>query len=224
MRFMNRRHAGRELARLLEKAIEKPAVVYGLPRGGVPVAVEIGLALDLPVDLVIPRKIGHPWQPEYAICAVTETGAPVCNENERRRADPEWLAARVDAERKEAYRRRALYCEGRPRASAAGRCAVLVDDGIATGLTMEAAVREVQADQPSRLIVAVAVSPVETAERFARAVDQFVAVAVPDYFEGAVGAYYDDFRQMSDQDVLDELARVRATAAPATEKRAGAKS
>lgn len=208
MRFIDRRHAGRELARVLEPHIERPAPIYALPRGGVPVAVEAALVLGLPVDLAIARKIGHPWHPEYAICAVTETGEPVCDEDERVRVDPEWLAARVEIERREARRRRELYGHGRERASAEGRCAILVDDGLATGLTMLAAIREVRADRPSRLIVAVPVAPADTAGRIAASVDRFVAVSAPELFQAAVGAYYEDFRQLSDAGVAAELARM----------------
>jgi predicted phosphoribosyltransferase len=209
MRFDNRRQAGQALARALAPELQRPAIVYGLPRGGVPLAVEIALAHKLPLDLAIPRKIGHPWQPEYAICAVTETGQPVCNEEELRRVDKAWFRARVEAERKEARRRRVFYRGDHPRMSAAGQCAILVDDGIATGLTMQAAVADVRADGPARLIVAVAVAPRETVEHFAGFVDRFVAVHVPDFYAGAVGNYYLDFHQLSDQDVLDELARLR---------------
>ena len=208
MPFRNRHHAGKELALLLKREVTRPAIVYALPRGGVPVAVEVAQALGAPLDLVIARKIGHPHSPEYAIGAVTETGQPVFNEDERRAVDPVWLATRIASERSEARRRRELYCAGLGRQSAHGRCAILVDDGIATGLTMEAAVREVQADAPAQLIVAVAVAPRDTADRFAAEVDRFVAVVIPDYFEGAVGSYYEDFRQVTDEDVQRELARV----------------
>lgn len=212
MRFKNRAEAGRLLGAILKAHVRKPAIVYALPRGGVPVAVEIARALDLPLDLVIPRKLGHPWQPEYAIGAVTETGEPVCNEEERRRVDPEWFSAKVATERAEAHRRRQLYCGDRPRTSAKGQCAVLVDDGVATGLTLQAAIQEVRADEPSRLIVAVGVAPADTAERFRGLVDDFVAVQIPEYFQGAVGAYFEDFHQLSDDDVLAAMTALRTPA------------
>ncbi|MDR3419432.1 MAG: phosphoribosyltransferase family protein [Nevskia sp.] len=210
MRFHDRHHAGQALAEALKPHLEGPAIVYALPRGGVPLAVEVARACSLPLDLVIPRKIGHPHQPEYAICAVTETGEPICNEDERRAVDPQWLAQRIEAERREARRRRELYSGGQARRSARGRCAILVDDGIATGLTMEAAVAEVRQDNPTRLIVAVPVAPRDTAERFAGLVDRFVAVQIPEFYAGAVGYYYEDFRQLSDRDVQEELARLPA--------------
>lgn len=213
MRFKNRHQAGQALAQVLKPHVAGAAIVYALPRGGVPLGVEVARELALPLDLVIPRKIGHPWQPEYAICAVTESGEPICNQSELAGVDQSWFAQRVEAERKEAHRRRELYGAGRPRQSAAGKCAILVDDGIATGLTMQAAVAELKQDRPARLIVAVAVAPRETVERFAPLVDRFVAAHIPEHYAGAVGSYYEDFRQLSDQDVLDELARLQDAAA-----------
>ncbi len=176
-----------------------------------PVAVEIARRLGLPLDLIMARKIGHPQQPEYAIGAVTETGEPVFNAEERQQLDADWLAARISAERAEARRRRELYCGGRARRSAHGQCAIIVDDGVATGLTLEAAIRELRGDHPARLIVAVGVAPPDTAQRFRAQVDDFVAVHVPAQFQGAVGAYFEDFHQLGDDDVL---AQMRSLPAP----------
>jgi predicted phosphoribosyltransferase len=220
MRFRNRRHAGQALAEVLAPHIQHPAIVYALPRGGVPLGAEIARRFKLPLDLVITRKIGHPLQPEYAIGAVTEKGEPVYNEEERQRINPAWLGTIVKAEREEARRRRELYRGGHARVSARGCCAIIVDDGIATGLTMRAAVEEVRADRPSRLIVAVPVAPEDTARQFAALADRFVAVDTPAYFLGAVGAYYEDFRQVSDQDVVDELSQLPAPAEETRERRA----
>ncbi|HTT08047.1 MAG TPA: phosphoribosyltransferase family protein [Gammaproteobacteria bacterium] len=221
MMFTDRHHAGRELAQVLRTRISNPAVVYALPRGGVPVAAEIAMTFNLPLDLVIPRKIGHPGHPEYAIGAVTEQGGAVCNERECRRLDQRWLAAEIESQRQESRRRRELYCGGRPRLSAAGKCAVLVDDGLATGLTMLAAIREVRADGPSKLIVAVPVAPRETVGTLARETDDCVIAHLPEYFGGSVGAYYRDFQQLSDDDVLRELAacRQRGKESPSDDRR-----
>lgn len=208
MSFENRRDAGRRLARLLEPHVHRPAVVYALPRGGVPLAVDVALGLRLPLDLVMARKIGHPQQPEYAVGAVTETGVPVIAPHMEHQLDPGWLARRVAEERAEAQRRRKVYGGGHPRLSAAGKCAILVDDGIATGLTMEAAIDEIRGDAPRWLVVATAVAPREAATRFAALCDDFVAVEIPEHYAGSVGAYYESFPQLSDQAVLDELARL----------------
>lgn len=210
MRFRNRHDAGRRLAKLLSSYIRKPAIVYALPRGGVPLGVEIALAHQLPLDLAIARKIGHPSQPEYAVCAVTEDGEPVCDPQERLHLDPGWLAQRIAEQRAEAARRRQLYSGGYPRHLATGKCAILVDDGLATGLSMEAAIREIRADRPARLIVAAAVAPRSAVEHFRTLCDEVVVVELPEHYQGSVGTYYEDFSQLSDEQVLQELARVQA--------------
>ena len=218
MRFKDRHDAGRRLAAMLGPFIRRPAIVYALPRGGVPLGVEIALANKLPLDLIISRKVGHPMQPEYAVCAVTESGESVCNPFERAQLDAGWLAKKLDEGKVEAQRRRALYGQGHPRRPATGQCAIVVDDGVATGLTLEAAIRDIRAERPSRIVVAVAVAPAEARERFRALCDDFVAVQVPEIYEGAVGAYYERFGQLNDDDVLREMARVPG---PLPLKRAG---
>ena len=223
MRFSNRHHAGQLLARALQPYLKMPATVYALPRGGVPVGAEIALASGIPLDLVIPRKIGHPQHPEYAIGAVTETGTPILGDGNHMLPSSGWLEATIKREKAEARRRRQLYCSGLPRHSAAGQQAILVDDGIATGLTMLAAIAELRQDVPAELIVAVPVAPAEAVGRFSPLVDPFVAVQVPAVYAGAVGYYYDDFRQLNDQEVLDELQRLRrAQPSPGTGQRRAA--
>lgn len=205
MRFQDRHHAGQLLAEKLLDHAGQDGVVYALPRGGVPLGVEIGLALNMPVELAITRKIGHPANPEYAICAVSEGGQLVCNERERQAVPADWLARRVAEETAEAARRRTEYRDGAYNPPT-DKLAILVDDGIATGLTMLAAVHELKAQRPRTLIVAVPVAPLEAAARFRREADGFVAVDVPEWYLGAVGAYYRDFHQLSDDDVRTELA------------------
>lgn len=207
MRFRDRTEAGQRLAEALSKYRDQPGIVYPLPRGGVPLALEIATALRMPIDLVIPRKIGHPYNPEYAICAVCEIGDPVCNEWELARVDRQWFAQRVHAERTEARRRRERYLEGRAPLPAAGKTAIVVDDGIATGLTMRAAVREVKGRGPAHVVVAVPVSPKDTAELLRQEVDEVVALDIPEFYLGAVGAYYEDFSQISDEEVITLLRR-----------------
>lgn len=208
MRFRDRAEAGRRLAALLADHVDGPAVVYPLPRGGVVLGVEIATALRLPLDLIIPRKIGHPYSPEYGIAAVVESGEIVKNEAEVARVDPAWFERAVERERAEARRRRELYLSGRAPVPVEGRIAILVDDGIATGLTMEAAIREARRRRPARTIVAVPVAPPDTAERMRREVDAFVALDVPEHYLGAVGAYYDHFPQLTDEEVIALLARL----------------
>jgi predicted phosphoribosyltransferase len=200
--FRNRVEAGRRLTRLLEKYRDQDVVVYALPRGGVPVAKEIAQALDCPLDLIIIRKIGHPGNPEYALAAVAEDGLLVVNREELARVDQQWFEAEKARQIQEAKRRRELYLQGRKPVTAAGKIAILVDDGIATGSTMLVAVKKVRREKPAKVVVAVAVSPKETAQRFAQEVDEFVAVTIPEIFWGAIGYYYEDFSQVSDEEVL----------------------
>lgn len=211
MRFRDRREAGQKLAQALARYRGREGIVYPLPRGGVVLGVEIARALGMPLDLVIPRKIGHPYNPEYAICAVTEHGAPVCNEREVAQVDPEWFRKRVEAERREARRRRELYLAGRVPLPAEGKIAIVVDDGIATGLTMRAAIQDVRSRHPARVIVAVPVAPKDTADRLMRDVDEVAALDVSDFYLGAVGAYYDDFPQLTDDEVMLLLREVQPT-------------
>ncbi len=205
IRFRDRVDAGRRLAALLAKYQDQNAVVYALPRGGVPVAKVIAAALNCPLDLIIIRKIGHPGNPEYALGAVTEDGLLVVNEEDLARVDQVWFEAEMQRQIQEAKRRRGLYLQGKKPITAEGKIAILVDDGIATGSTMLAAVKQVKKQNPGKTVVAVAVSPKETAEIFAGEVDEFVAVTIPDIFWGAIGYYYDDFSQVSDAEVMDLL-------------------
>jgi predicted phosphoribosyltransferase len=190
----------------------KSGIVYALPRGGVVLGAEVARALDMPLDLLITRKIGHPQQPEYAIGAVVESGEMIVNEEEVARVDPRWFREAVAAERDEARRRRELYLGSRAPMPVAGKSAIIIDDGIATGLTMEVAIRDARRREPARLVVAVPVAPADTVKRLSALVDDFVVLGGTDDFLGAVGAYYDDFPQVSDGEVIDLMraASVRA--------------
>ncbi len=204
MRFTDRDEAGRQLAEALERFRGQPGVVYALPRGGVPLGLEVARYLDMPLDVLIPRKIGHPMQPEYAICAVPEHGERVCNPREEAAVDPVWLKDAESRERVEASRRRALY--GRADApTVAGKLAIIVDDGIATGLTMRAAIRDADGRDPARVVVAIPVVPSSTAAMLDTEADELVALEITDQYLGAVGAYYDRFPQVTDQEVISML-------------------
>ncbi|WP_322520677.1 phosphoribosyltransferase family protein [Guyparkeria halophila] len=204
MRFADRREAGCQLAEALERFRGQPGVVYALPRGGVSLGLEVARHLNMPLDVLIPRKIGHPMQPEYAICAVPEQGERVCNAREEAAVDPNWLADAETRERVEASRRRALY--GRADApTVEGKLAIIVDDGIATGLTMRAAIRDADARDPARVVVAIPVVPASTAAQLETEADELVALEITDQYLGAVGAYYDSFPQVSDHEVIAML-------------------
>ncbi len=205
MRFSNRREAGQQLAEALEHLRGQVGVVYALPRGGVHLGVEIARYLGLPLDLLIPRKIGHPAQPEYAICAVPESGERVCNPQEEQRVDPQWLEQAEQQERAEARRRREVYCGQRQAPDAEGKLAIIVDDGIATGLTMRAAIRDAYQRDPAKVVVAIPVVPPSTADHLRQEVDELVALDIPEQYLGAVGAYYDHFPQVSDNEVIEMM-------------------
>lgn len=214
MRFKDRADAGQKLARpLVTKYGGQDGIVYALPRGGVVLGAEIAPRLRMPLDLITARKIGHPYNPEYAIGAVTERGEPVVSPRELANLSGEWFEAQVAAERREARRRHHVYLDGRAPLSPRGKTAILVDDGIATGLTMEAAIRELQQRNAGRIVVAVPVAPADTAARLAGTVDDFVALDIPEYFLGGVGAYYEYFPQVTDDEVLALLRKVNGSVA-----------
>lgn len=202
-RFINRSDAGRQLAaQLVESYAGKDGIVYALPRGGVVLGVEIARRLRMPLDLIIARKIGHPHNPEYAVGAVTENGDLVRSPYEVGNIPEQWFQRQAAVEREEARRRHRLYVGGRAPLAAAGKTAILVDDGIATGLTMEAAIRALRRQQPEHIVVAVPVVPADTAAKLAREVDDVVAIDIARDYLGAVGAYYDEFPQVSDEEVV----------------------
>lgn len=204
MRFTDRYDAGRKLAELLAKYKNNDVVVYALPRGGVEVAVEIADLLKAPLDLIFAHKIGHPYQPEYAIAAVSESGYLIGNEQEMLSAGKEWLEGEKNHQMEEMQRRRKLYLKGRKEIPLKDKIAVIVDDGIATGLTMQVGIMELRSRHPDKIIAAVPVAPKSTARLIRTQVDEFVALDVPEdfHFLGAVGAYYDRFNQVEDEQVI----------------------
>jgi predicted phosphoribosyltransferase len=202
-RFANRREAGRALAaRLAEQAWHDP-VVLGLPRGGVPVAAEIARALGAELDVVVARKIGAPDHPEYGVGAVTADSAPIYDPAVLKALGltEEQLAGTCDRERTEAARRTALYRGDRPPLEVAGRDVLVVDDGLATGVTARAALHWVDRLGPNRVVLAVPVAARESLATFGTPV---VALLVPHSF-GAVSRWYDRFEQTSDAEVLEVL-------------------
>lgn len=205
MIFSDRTDAGRRLATLLAKYQTQQGVVYALPRGGVIVALEVARLLGWPLDLVIARKIGHPAQPEYAIAAVTEAGEIAANAREVDRVDPQWFERAVAAQRAEASRRHQVYLGKRQAPDVRDKVAIVIDDGIATGLTVRAALMALRARQPSRLVLAVPVAPADAASDLSDLVDEIVAVDLPHSFLGSVGNYYRDFHQVSDEEVIAAL-------------------
>jgi putative phosphoribosyl transferase len=206
MRFKNRTDAGRHLAGHLAHLRGEDVVVVGLPRGGVPVAAEVARRLGAPLDVVVVRKLGVPFQPELAMGAIGEGGTRVLNEDVLRdaRVTDQELAA-VEAEQRTELTRRARRFRGeRPRIPIDGRVVVVVDDGIATGSTARAACAVVRSEGASRVVLAVPVAPPDWTRRLAGVADELVCVATPEPFY-AVGQFYDDFTQTSDDEVVDYL-------------------
>lgn len=202
-RYANRSDAGRELAAALERGHDlENAIVLGLPRGGVPVAYEIAQALSLPLDVLVVRKLGVPAQPELAMGAVASGGAVVWNEDVLRflPIGDEERDRVIARERAELERRELAYRGRRPSLALSGRVVILVDDGLATGATMEAAVRSVRQLGAGRVIVAVPVAAPESRDRIAGLADEVVCLHAPAFFS-AVGQWYQDFSQTSDQEV-----------------------
>lgn len=200
MRFLDRAEAGRRLAAALTEYAGKACVVYGLPRGGVVPAVEVARALHAPLDLLIARKVGHPLVPEYAVAAVAASGDVVANAAEVAKLDPEWFRREVKRQAAEAERRRTRYLGARPPAEVENKVAILVDDGLATGLTMKAAILEAKRRRPRQIVVAVPVAPPDTVAALEPLVDRVVCLHAPENFE-AIGQFYDSFEQVGDEQV-----------------------
>ena len=201
MKFKDRRTAGMQLAEKLREYAGVSTVVYALPRGGVVPGVEVARSLRAPLDVVIARKIGHPVFPEYAIAAVTEKGDPIVNAAEAAAADPAWMRDAIAEARAEARRRRERYCGTRPPISPEGKTAIVVDDGIATGLTMRAALAEIRQRHPAHVIAAVPVAPRDAVADLSDLADRIVTVAIPEDPFGAIGEYYEEFPQVADDEV-----------------------
>jgi putative phosphoribosyl transferase len=214
MRFEDRRDAGRQLAeRLLDIGLDNP-LVLGLPRGGVPVAYEIAAALGVPLEVFVARKIGAPGHKELGIAAIAEgleepVATDLVGQLGLTAADLETLAA---GEHETLTRRVSRYRAGRALPALDGHDVVLVDDGLATGVTAEAALRALRQRRPRRLVLAVPVCSADTADRLRRVADEVVCLFSPDAMY-AVGMWYSDFAQTTDREVLDLLEQSREPAA-----------
>jgi putative phosphoribosyl transferase len=208
MVFLDRRDAGRKLAKALLKYKGKSTIVFALPRGGVEVAAEVAKALNAPLDVILVRKIGARMQPELAIGAVVDGGTPLVVHNPEVIRLTGTTREEFDAisrrELNEIERRRRVYLADRPALDPAGKVAIVIDDGIATGATMRAAVEATRQRNPEKLVLAVPVASEEAIESLRGEVDEVVCLDIPVDF-GALGYFYRDFHQLSDEDVIDLL-------------------
>lgn len=201
LHFRDREDGGRQLAQQLLSYKDTNVVVYALPRGGVVTAIEIARSLNAPIDLIIPRKIGHPSNPEYAIGAVAEDGHLVASPEELSAIDKQWLRTEITHQQTEARRRREVYLANRSPIYVTGKTALLVDDGIATGLTMKCAIAELRHRHPQKIIIAIPVAPADSLEEIAALVDEVICLSVPKSLN-SIGSFYDSFPQVEDAEVI----------------------
>jgi len=209
MIFLNRTEAGKKLAaRLTAYADRSDVMVLGLPRGGVPVAFEVARALHAPLDVFLSRKLGVPMQEELAFGALTSGGVRVLDrdiitEVGISEAEIEEVTERV---KKELERRELVYRAGRPPLDVEGQAVILVDDGIATGSSIRAGVSALKQMKPARIVIAVPVAPASTCKRLRAEVDEVVCLHMPELFY-AIGQFYEDFSQLTDEEVIELLRR-----------------
>lgn len=204
--FQDRKEAGVKLAQALQEYRNSEAIVLGLPRGGVVVAYEIAKDLHLPLDILCPRKIGAPQNQEFAIGAITETGQGSFNEEVIKALgiSSTYIQKEIEKQKHEADRRLKIFRGDRPALKVEGKEVILIDDGLATGLTMKAAIASLKEMNPSKIIVAIPVAPTDTAHEIKNAVDHFVCLLTSNNFY-AVGQFYQIFDQTTDQEVIDLL-------------------
>jgi putative phosphoribosyl transferase len=206
-RFYNRTEAGKLLAsKLIQYANRPDVLVLGIPRGGVPVAVEVATALNAPLDICLVRKLGVPGNKELAMGAISTGGVQVLNEDllDWLRISGHTIAAVGDRELQELQRRDLLYRGDRSLPTIRQRIVIVVDDGLATGATMRAAIGVLKHQQPQRLIIAVPVAPLDTCNELRAEVDEMVCLITPKYFSG-IGRWYEDFTQTTDEEVCELL-------------------
>lgn len=204
--FVNRAEAGKRLAHALQKYSGEETVVLALPRGGVVLGAEVAEALHAALGVVVVRKIGHPSDAEFALGAVADGQPAVYEQAEIKQTDKAWLEHAEKEARNVIHAREALYFKKSQPPEVAGKTVILVDDGIATGFTMLAALKAVRGANPARVIIAVPISSPEAAQLFRQQADEFVVLDNPDNFVGAVGAHYEQFDQVTDEEVAAYLA------------------
>lgn len=203
--FANREEAGDLLALKLLDYEEKDCIVLAIPRGGVVVARRVAKRLKAPLDLIIPRKIGAPQNPEFALGAVTLNGTVVMNPSANHLGiPPDYIQREVKRQKEEIKRRMKEYRGDKPLPSVSAKIVILIDDGIATGSTVLAAIATLEKQRAKKIILAVPVAPPDTVKRLRRRVDQLICLETPELFY-AVGQFYQDFTQTTDEEVIEIL-------------------
>jgi len=205
MLFRNREDAGKRLATAVESLRNKNLIIVALPRGGISLGVLIAKKQAVPFDVILAKKIGHPTNSEYAIGAVAEGGAPILGEGYVEQLHASWVKEELPRIQKEMTRKRTLYREDLESESLKGKDVLIVDDGIATGLTMFAAIQAVKKQEAKSVQVAIPVIPKTTYEQLKQRVDGVYALEIPAHFLGGIGAYYENFPQLSDEQVREWL-------------------
>lgn len=200
MLFENREDAAKQLSKQIEVENLSDTLIIALPRGGVPLGLIIAEEHNLPLDVIHAKKIGHPLHPEFAVGAVAEKGDPIWSDSA-----PDNMDGAVEGVRSEIKRRRELYSEFLEAKEVSGKDIIVVDDGIATGMTMFAAIEALKNREARRIMIAVPIIPADTYSRLKKVVDNIFYVDVPTQFRGAVGAYYQDFSQVRDEEIKNML-------------------
>lgn len=202
--FKDRHEAGQRLSTALKHYQgATDCIVIGLPRGGVVTAYEVAKALQLPLDVICPRKIGAPQNHELAIGAITESGDGIFDESliQRLRIPQSYIEKTVEREKQVARHRANLFRKGKPKVDVTGKTVIVIDDGLATGATMRAAIKSLLAEKPKKIIVAVPVAPFDTVQMIQTEVNEVICLECPSFFQ-AVGEFYEDFSQTQDEEVI----------------------
>lgn len=203
--FLDRKQAGQMLAKALTSYADKNVIVLALPRGGVVLGLEIALALKAPLNLLFAHKIGHPLHTEYAIAAISEGGEVVGNEQELSLIDKKWLEEKKRITLETMKEKRKFYLKNRKKPDLDNKTVILVDDGVATGLTLFSAILELKQAHPKKIVIAVPVVSKSTAVKIQEQVDALVALQIEVSFLGSVGSYYKNFPQVEDAEVISLL-------------------
>lgn len=209
--YRNRENAGQDLAKRLKTYVNRPdGVVLALPRGGINVAFEVAKALNLPLDVVVVRKLGVPDQPELAMGAIASGGVRVLNQEllHQSHISDERVESVAQEEGKELERQERLYRNGRPAAVLKHKTIILIDDGLATGATMRAAVNAIKEQNPKQIIIAVPVATPSMCQELESEVDEIICLKTPEPFI-SVGTWFDDFSQTTDEEVIQLLSRAK---------------